>query len=168
MRLACAALSLMAPDAKVSFDPNIRAEWLGRGDLLRQWQPVLERADYILPSAGEAALMTGAVDDETGCRQLAAAGKVVVLKQGAGGCTVYAGEAAHRIAGFDVAEIDPTGAGDTFCAGFTAAVLEGLDLADAAAFANAVGALAVTQKGPMEGAPTRAEVLALMAGAAQR
>ena len=44
MRLASAALSLMAPDAKVSFDPNIRAEWLGRGDLLRQWQPVLERA----------------------------------------------------------------------------------------------------------------------------
>ena len=110
--------------------------------------------------------MTGAVDDETGCRQLAAAGKVVVLKQGAGGCTVYAGEAAHRIAGFDVAEIDPTGAGDTFFAGFTAAVLEGLDLADAAAFANAVGALAVTQKGPMEGAPTRAEVLALMADGA--
>jgi len=31
-----------------------------------------------------------------------------------------------------------------------------------ARFANVVGALAVTRKGPMEGAPTRAEVLARM------
>jgi len=33
-----------------------------------------------------------------------------------------------------------------------------MNLPDAGRFANAVGALAVTRKGPMEGAPTRAEV----------
>ena len=42
------------------------------------------------------------------------------------------------------------------------ALLEGLPPAAAGRFANAVGALAVTQRGPMEGAPTRAQVLALM------
>ena len=33
-----------------------------------------------------------------------------------------------------------------------------MDLENAARFANAVGALAVTKKGPMEGAPTLKEV----------
>ena len=64
--------------------------------------------------------------------------------------------------GFAVPEVDPTGAGDTFCAGFTVAMLDGLDLPQAAVFANAVGALAVTHKGPMEGASTRQEVASLI------
>jgi sugar/nucleoside kinase (ribokinase family) len=67
------------------------------------------------------------------------------------------------VPGFAVQEIDPTGGGDCFCAGFTAGLLEGLRPPDAARFANAVGALAVTRRGPMEGAPARQEVLALMA-----
>ena len=58
------AMSLMPPEAKVSFDPNIRAEWLNIEEILRQWQPILDRADYVLPSAGEAALVTGAADDD--------------------------------------------------------------------------------------------------------
>ena len=58
--------------ARVSFDPNIRREWLN-DKIRRQWQPILARADYILPSAGEAMLMTGAEDDDAACRQLAAA-----------------------------------------------------------------------------------------------
>jgi sugar/nucleoside kinase (ribokinase family) len=62
-----------------------------------------------------------------------------------------------------VAEIDPTGAGDAFCAGFTVAVLDGMRLREAGRFANAVGALAVTTQGPMEGVPTKQEVLAFIA-----
>jgi sugar/nucleoside kinase (ribokinase family) len=50
-----------------------------------------------------------------------------------------------------------------FSAGFTVALLEGVDLWHAARFANAVGALAVTKKGPMEGVPTREDMLELMA-----
>jgi len=64
-----------------------------------------------------------------------------------------------------VEEVDPTGAGDCFCAGVTVALLEGMALPDAGRFANAVGALAVTRKGPMEGAPARDEVTALLAQA---
>ena len=37
-----------------------------------------------------------------------------------------------------------------------------MPLAQAGRFANAVGALAVTRIGPMEGSPTRAEVEAFM------
>lgn len=157
------AMHLLPSSAKLSFDPNIRAEWLNIEEIRSQWQPVLERADYVLPSADEAMLLTGAADDESGCRRLVAAGKVVVLKRGKTGCTVYAPDAKHEIAGFDVEEVDPTGAGDTFCAGFTVAILDGLDLHDAGVFANAVGALAVTKRGPMEGAPTRKDVATLLA-----
>ena len=86
----------------------------------------------------------------------------MLQKRGAFGCQVFAGDESFAIPGFAVPEVDPTGAGDTFCAGFTAAMLDNLDLRSAALFANAVGALAVTRRGPMEGAPTRREVADLM------
>ena len=157
------AMNLLSPSATVSFDPNIRAEWLN----------VDGHSTAMAARAGAGELHSAqcgrgdAVDrrermTRTGCRQLAAAGKVVVLKRGAAGCTVFSQEVSMRFAGFDVDEVDPTGAGDTFCAGFTVAILDGLNLYDAAVFANAVGALAVTKKGPMEGAPTRNEVSALI------
>ena len=63
-------------------------------------------------------LLMNTPDDETGCRRLAASGKVVVLKRGASGCTVYSQDVEDDIPGFYVEEVDPTGAGDTFCAGF--------------------------------------------------
>ena len=155
------AMQAMPPGARVSFDPNIRREWLN-DKIMHRWQPIIARADYILPSAGEAMLMMGIEDDEAACRQLAARGKVVLQKRGALGCRVFADGESFAIQGYSVPEVDPTGAGDTFCAGFTVAMLDNLDLRSAVRFANAVGALAVTRKGPMEGAPTRQEVEGLM------
>ncbi|MFW5696373.1 MAG: carbohydrate kinase family protein, partial [Phototrophicaceae bacterium] len=68
-----------------------------------------------------------------------------------------------KVAGFPVEEVDPTGAGDCFDAGFLARWLAGDDPAQAARFANACGALAVTVKGPAEGARKQDEVFAFMA-----
>jgi tagatose kinase len=156
------AMALLPAQARLSFDPNIRPELLSVDAIRALCGPVLERADLILPSLGEAAMLTGAPDDETGCRQWAAAGKQVVLKLGPRGCRIFQHSAVWEVPGFRVAEVDPTGAGDSFCAGLTLALLEGQPLAEAGRFANAVGALAVTQTGPMEGAPTRAQVLAVL------
>jgi len=158
-REACyQALECLPPGARVSFDPNIRPEVLSVEEIRELCRPVLERADVFLPSAGEGRLFTGAASDEEGCRELARQGKIVVLKQGAKGCRIFSGEQDIQAPAFAVQEVDPTGAGDSFCAGFTVALLEGMDLPTAGRFANAVGALAVTQKGPMEGAPTREQV----------
>ena len=163
-REACyRALEVLPPDAQVSFDPNIRPEVLSAEQIRDLCRPVLDRADVFLPSAGEARLFTGADTDETGCRMLAATGKIVVLKQGARGCEIFTSDAQIEVPGFVVDEVDPTGAGDAFSAGFTVALLDGLSLPDAGRFANAVGALAVTKQGPMEGVPTRQEVLAFLA-----
>lgn len=164
-RLACLeALRCAPPSATVSFDPNIRPGLLSADQIRALCQRVLDRANVVFPSATEAALLTGAADDDEGCGRLAARGKTVLLKRGAAGCRVFARGTVREVPSFPVAEIDPTGAGDSFCAGFTVAMLEGLDLFEAARFANAVGALAVTKRGPMEGAPTRQKVGRLLAG----
>ena len=70
-----------------------------------------------LPSLGEAAMLTGQADDETGCRQWAAQGKIVVLKRGAAGCRIYASGQEIDVPGFKVEDVDPTGAGDSFAGG---------------------------------------------------
>jgi sugar/nucleoside kinase (ribokinase family) len=163
-REACyCAMEYLPEGARLSFDPNIRPEVLSADEIRRICQPVLDRADVFLPSLGEAMLFTGADSDEDGCRCLASKGKLVVLKQGARGCRIFSGDRDVQVPGFSVDEVDPTGAGDSFCAGFTTALLEGMTLEEAGRFANAVGALAVTKKGPMEGAPTREEVYRLLA-----
>lgn len=158
------SLEYLSPTARVSFDPNIRPELLSVDEIRALCWPVLERADVFLPSVGEAAMLTGVPDDESACRMLAAQGKIVVLKQGPAGCRIWSAEGEIVVPGFAVEEIDPTGAGDTFSAAFTVALLDGLDLASAGRFANAAGALAVTKRGPMEGAPSRDEVNLLLAG----
>jgi sugar/nucleoside kinase (ribokinase family) len=163
-RQACyKAMEYLPAGARLSFDPNIRPEVLSVDEIRELCRPVLDRADVFLPSMGEAMMFTGAGSDEEGCRLLAARGKLVVLKQGFLGCHIYAPDGTDvQVPGFNVQEVDPTGAGDSFCGGFSVALLEGKSLYDAGRFANAVGALAVTAKGPMEGAPTRAAVEKLL------
>ena len=152
------AMQMASATAHVSFDPNIRPELLSVGEIRQLCGPVIQRADFIFPSLGEAAMLTGASNDEAGIHQWLAQGKTVVLKMGARGSRIFHQGEVIEIPGFAVQEVDPTGAGDSFSAAFTVAMLEGMPLASAGRFANAVGALAVTKKGPMEGAPTRAEV----------
>ena len=162
-RAACLrAMDSLPAAAQVSFDPNIRPEVLSVAEIRKLCQPVIERASLILPSAGEAAMLTGAADDESGCRQWAGQGKLVALKQGEAGCTLFQGDERLQVPAFPADEVDATGAGDSFAAALTVALLEGMPLAQAGRFANAVGALAVTRIGPMEGSPTRAGVEAFI------
>lgn len=155
---ACPASTL------VGFDPNIRPEVLSVEQIRSLCRPVFERADLFFPSESEAMLFTGAESDDEGCRRLARAGKLVVLKRGAQGCRVYRQDERIEVPAFAVEEVDPTGAGDSFAAGFVSAYLRGVTLCDAARYANAVGALSVTKKGPMEGAPGEAELVAFLDG----
>jgi sugar/nucleoside kinase (ribokinase family) len=158
-RQACyKAMACLPQGSQLSFDVNLRPELLTIEQIRELCRPAIERADVILPSLGEAAMLTGLADDEQGCRYWAGQGKIVTLKMGARGCRIFTRDGDFIVPGFEVAEVDPTGAGDSFCAGFTVALLEGMDLQKAGRFANAVGALAVTRLGPMEGAPARKEV----------
>jgi sugar/nucleoside kinase (ribokinase family) len=153
------AMRLLPASAHLSFDANIRPELLTTDQIRDLVKPVLERADVILPSLTEAAMLTGLDTDELGCRLWASQEKTVVLKMGPQGCRIYSRDQVITVPGYAVQEVDPTGAGDSFCAAFTVAMLENMPLEEAGRFANAVGALAVTRLGPMEGAPTRQQVM---------
>jgi len=87
----------------------------------------------------------------------------VALKRGAAGSTLFTQDLTLEIAPFSVTQVDPTGAGDCYAAGLVTALLRGWDLATAGMFANAVGALATTRLGPMEGTFGLADVAQFMA-----
>lgn len=83
---------------------------------------------------------------------------VLVVTQGAEGCTVFAQGASRHIPAFpQTAEVDPTGAGDVFAAAFFVHLYETADPWAAARFANAVAGRSVTRPGLL-GVPTADEV----------
>ena len=153
-----AVQSAKARGATVSFDPNLRPQLMNPTEVRRVCGPVLAAADVVLPSGSEAALLVGMDDARAACRSLADVGKTVVLKKGEKGCTLFEGESETQVASIEVNELDPTGAGDAFAAGLAVARLQGRDWADAARFANVVGALSTTQFGPAEGLPTLQQI----------
>ena len=149
--------------SRISFDPNIRPESLSVEEVRELCRPVLERASVVFPSKTEAARFTGLPTDEEGCRLWASQGKLVVLKNGSEGCVIYSGEETIAVPSFPVEEVDPTGAGDTFCGAFLTALCEGKPLAECGRFACAAGAMSVRRQGPLEGAPSREELEAFLA-----
>jgi sugar/nucleoside kinase (ribokinase family) len=151
--------------AHISFDPNLRPELVNSSEIQTLCEPILDLADVVLPSGHEAALLLGLdvneqVDDgESAARALLRRGiKTVILKLGDRGCKVYSGSNVHAIDAINVQEVDPTGAGDCFAAGYAVAQLSGWGVIDSARFANVAGALAVTTQGLMEANLSRAEV----------
>lgn len=158
------SLEMLDKETKISFDPNIRPEIYTPQEIREMCEPILKRADLILPSGAEAMLFTGASTEEEGCRRLSEGGKkLVVLKRGVDGSRFFLGNEVIDVPAFVSTEVDPTGAGDSFAAALLTAFIEGKSIYDAGIFANAVGAFAVSKKGPMEGAPTRAKVDAFLA-----
>lgn len=165
VRQACYKAVQLVKDAggRVSLDPNIRPELLGIDRVREIVGPVMEACDLVLPSGAEATMLTGDADEETACRHLVARGvSIVALKRGAQGSTVFTSTETIEVPSLSVTEIDPTGAGDCYGGAFVVGLLEGWELRRVAKFANIVGALSVTVKGPMEGAPSRSQVLARM------
>jgi sugar/nucleoside kinase (ribokinase family) len=163
MGLRALALA-QAAGAKISFDPNLRPQLMSNTQARQHFAPFLDAADVFIPTADELHLLTGADDLEAGIQLLldTRPERMIVITQGAEGCLVYSQAERIKMPGFVVEEIDPTGAGDCFDAGFLARWLKGDTLADAARYANACGALAVTAHGPMQGAKPSAEVEVFM------
>jgi ribokinase len=69
----------------------------------------------------------------------------------------------RRIPAFEIAAVDPTGAGDAFVAGVAWGMAQRWPWGDIARFANAVGALACRSLGAQSSLPSLAEVESLLA-----
>jgi sugar/nucleoside kinase (ribokinase family) len=151
--------------AKFSFDPNLRPELISPELAREAFAPFIAAADLFMPTAQELLYLTDTASPEAAVAALRQQNprRLIVVTQGAEGCTVYDENGSQAVAGFSVEEIDPTGAGDCFDAGFLAGWLAGTNPIKAAELANACGALAVTKQGPMAGAEEFRNVQTFMA-----
>jgi fructokinase len=72
---------------------------------------------------------------------------VICCTLGPDGCFVYDHGVGLRVAGFAIEVTDTVGAGDAFAAGFLHGYSRGWTIANAARFANALGALVASRAG---------------------
>ena len=150
---------------KFSFDPNLRPELMSTDRAKEVFAPFVEVADVLIPTEEELLSLTDSktVDSAIDLLMSENPAQIIIMTQGKAGCTVYHRGEIYPVSGFSVEEVDPTGAGDCFDAGFLSAWLNGKTLYDAARWANACGALAVTKQGPMAGAEKLMRVQSFMA-----
>ena len=162
-----AAKAVKAHGGKISFDPNIRPELMARDAVMKERiMATYAQADLLLPGADELPLLTGEDDIGRGLDKVFAETSVerVAVKMAAKGCLCASRDERFEVAPFPVAEVDPTGAGDCFGGALVAGLVLGRPIRQAMTLAAAAGALAVTKKGPMEGAAFIAEAEKFAAG----
>ena len=115
---------------------------------------LLAEADLLVVNETEAAFY---------CDALHATGRYVAVSLGSEGAELWKG--GTRIASArppKVRVVDTVGAGDTFCAALTTALIEGLTETEALRFAVAAGAAACIKPGAQPSLPHREDVEALM------
>ncbi len=157
-----------AAGATTSFDAN----W----DPAERWEDLdalLATADVCFPNLVEASQWTGQSKPENAARALveraargrdAAAGPLaVVLKLGRDGGLAVRGAELARARSPRVAVLDTTGAGDSFDAGFVAALVSGWPLNEALDLAVACGSASTRAIGGVDGQATLDEAFGLMA-----
>ena len=146
--------ALHAKGTTISFDPNVRKELIGNPAYFAAVREMVDITEIFLPSEDDvAALFPGRDLDSVAAELFAKGARCVVRKKGDKGCegVTRDGERAS-FAAHPVQVLDPTGAGDCFCATFVALYAAGAHgFQEAMRRANAAGALAVTKVGPMEG-----------------
>lgn len=157
---------LHARGVAISIDPNIRPELLRDQAYLDAVRRIMAMAAHVLPSDADADLLfPGQPFDDWSARLLASGAQSVVLKRGDQGCIGRDAAGTVALPAHAVAVVDPTGAGDCFCATFVTLMAAGRPLAEALRQANAAGALAVGKLGPMEGNSSLAEIAAFLKSA---
>lgn len=124
---------------------------------------LLQHVDVLIPNESELYLLADSAagqELEAAMRSLLQKGvRTVVTTLGAKGAAYLTDkEPLGFVSSHKVDVVDTTGAGDSFNAGFSYALASGSSVAEAAAFATAVAALAVTKLGAQAGMPTLAEV----------
>jgi sugar/nucleoside kinase (ribokinase family) len=149
-----------AKGARITFDPNIRFELLAGRSFEEIAGPILRCCSILFPGESELMLLSGCTEVPTAVETLFQRYplEIIVLKRGNRGCSVYTPAQKVEIPAFKIREVDPTGAGDCFDAGFLCGQLDGRSLIESARLAAAAGALNAMAFGPMEGEITRKSI----------
>jgi len=158
----------IARDAKrlVSYDPNLRLKlWpLRRARAITHES--MRSCDIALPGLDDGQALTDRSDpDAIVDFYLRLGAPVVVLKLGKEGAIAATGKRRERIAGYPVAAVDATGAGDCFDGAFLAEYVQRGDPFAAARFANVAAALSTLGYGAVAPLPRRLDVEAAITAA---
>ena len=145
----------------VSFGANFRSKLWSADAFRDSVLELLPSVNVLFASADEARTLLR--DTESPPTALAAAlhdagPDAVVLTMGADGTVSADHDGIHQVPAVKVAETDPFGAGDSFVAGYLAAVLNGADATTRLRIASNVAAFSVSADGDWEGLPTAAEL----------
>jgi ribokinase len=125
-------------------------------DRITALERVLAEVDWFLPNLDEARAITGSSEPLRAAGKLHELGpEVVVVKCGAAGSIGAATDEFIQAGVIDVTVRDAVGAGDTFDAGFVAAMLRGVGLGNSLAFASAAAGLRVARDRQDDAWPTR-------------
>lgn len=123
---------------------------------------LLDAVDVLIVNEGElAAMVSRASSVMVNLAQIAVPCVVVTLGQR--GCVARLGNCFFVQPAFEVAAVDTTGAGDTFCGCLVAALSQGQPIDHALRLASAAAALACTQPGAQSSIPDAAKVQAFLA-----
>ena len=126
--------------------------------------------DILTPNEEEAAILdeepaSGVEGARRAATSLRRAGvRDVIITLGEHGCLVVTEHEECRIAAPTVEVVDTVGAGDAFSGALAVAIAEGQTVLEAASWACAAGAFAVTKRGAQGALPTRAEIEQLARG----
>jgi len=136
----------------ISFDPNIRVELLKDEKLEDVIGNILEMTDILIPGENEMIEITKKTILEEAVEWLLSKKiSVIAIKRGKHGARLIGDNIDVSVKPFSIKEVDPTGAGDAFDAGFLSGYIEGLNPEKNLILANACGALNASYFGPMEG-----------------
>lgn len=129
---------------------------------------LLSKTTYLVPNETEVEILTGIKVESTEEAELAAkmlwnkgVGHVVITL-GEKGSLVTDQSGTHHIPGFPVKPVDTVGAGDAFNGALAIGITQGKPLKEVVTFANAVGALAITNRGGIPSMPHLTKVHAFL------
>lgn len=146
--------ALRAAGVTTSLDTNAdpAGRWAGVTDLL-------PHLDLLLPNRGEVTALAGDPDPVPAATTLAAAGPLVVVKDGGrGGFAVAPDGSRVEVPAHPAEVVDTTGAGDTFNAAFIDAWLTGSDVRTCLERAVRAGSFSVAAPGGTAAQPTRRDL----------
>jgi sugar/nucleoside kinase (ribokinase family) len=142
--------------AKIFLDPQgiLRHSTEGRIEHTKKddTEKIVSMCDIVKPNELECKVMTGIdprEDYKTPAQMIKSWGaEIVVITLAEKGSIIYDGEEFFEIPAYQTMEKDPTGAGDTYAAGFMYGVIRGYALPDCGIMGTAVASVMIEHTGP--------------------
>lgn len=125
---------------------------------VRLSRELIDMVTYLTPNEHECRIIFGRKEDDSIDDLLREYSQKLIITQGAKGVSYHDGSQIINVPSFNIKVVDTTGAGDTFNGALACGIINGLNLSDAAQFANKAAALSVTKLGAQTGMPTYDDV----------